>query len=62
MVIIGDCSQVDLLCGVMFGLCDVEWLLKDIKKISFNYFMFKDVVCYLLVVVIIEVYDKDNLV
>lgn len=59
MVIIGDCMQIDLLCGVYFGLIDVEKILKDVKGISFSYFIVKDVVCYLLVVCIIEVYDSE---
>ena len=60
MVITGDRSQVDLPRGVTSGLRDAERLLKDIKKISFNYFTSKDVVRHPLVAAIIEAYDKDN--
>lgn len=60
MVITGDRSQVDLPRGVTSGLRDAERLLKDIRKISFNYFTSKDVVRHPLVAAIIEAYDKDN--
>jgi phosphate starvation-inducible PhoH-like protein len=60
MVITGDRSQVDLPRGVTSGLRDAERLLKDIKKISFNYFTSKDVVRHPLVAAIIDAYDKDN--
>ncbi len=60
MVITGDRSQVDLPRGVTSGLRDAERLLKDIKKISFNYFTSKDVVRHPLVAAIIEAYDNDN--
>lgn len=59
MVITGDRSQVDLPRGVTSGLADAERLLKDIDKISFNYFTAKDVVRHNLVAKIIEAYDKD---
>ncbi|MEO0485862.1 MAG: PhoH family protein [Pseudomonadota bacterium] len=60
MVITGDRSQVDLPRGVMSGLRDAERLLKDIPKISFNYFTSKDVVRHPLVAAIIEAYDADD--
>ena len=59
MVITGDRTQVDLPKGVSSGLADAERLLKDIKKIDFNYFTAKDVVRHALVAKIIEAYDKD---
>jgi len=60
MVITGDRSQVDLPRGVASGLADAERLLKDIDKISFNYFTSKDVVRHPLVARIIEAYDADS--
>jgi phosphate starvation-inducible PhoH-like protein len=60
MVITGDRSQVDLPRGVMSGLHDAERLLKDIDRISFNYFTSKDVVRHPLVAKIIEAYDADD--
>lgn len=60
MVITGDRSQVDLPRGTASGLRDAERLLKDIKKISFNYFTSKDVVRHPLVARIIEAYDADD--
>ncbi|SFD56256.1 PhoH family protein [Roseivivax sediminis] len=59
MVITGDRSQVDLPRGVQSGLRDAERLLKDIDKISFNYFTARDVVRHPLVAKIIDAYDKD---
>jgi phosphate starvation-inducible PhoH-like protein len=60
MVITGDRTQIDLPRGVNSGLWDAERLLKDIKKISFNYFTSKDVVRHPLVAAIIEAYEKDE--
>ncbi|NIZ13599.1 PhoH family protein [Phaeobacter sp. HF9A] len=60
MVITGDRSQVDLPRGVQSGLRDAERLLKQIPKISFNYFTAKDVVRHPLVAAIIEAYDADE--
>ncbi|WP_237072557.1 PhoH family protein [Pseudaestuariivita rosea] len=60
MVITGDRSQVDLPRGVQSGLRDAERLLKDIPKISFNYFTAKDVVRHPLVAAIIEAYEADE--
>ena len=60
MVITGDRSQVDLPRGVASGLADAERLLKDIDKISFNYFTSKDVVRHPLVARIIEAYEADS--
>ena len=60
MVITGDRTQVDLPRGVPSGLADAERLLKDISKISFNYFTSKDVVRHPLVAKIIEAYDADG--
>ncbi|MEO0359016.1 MAG: PhoH family protein, partial [Pseudomonadota bacterium] len=59
MVITGDRSPIDLPRGVPSGLKDAERLLKDINKISFNYFTAKDVVRHPLVAAIIEAYDAD---
>jgi phosphate starvation-inducible PhoH-like protein len=60
MVITGDRSQVDLPRGVTSGLSDAERLLKEIPKISFNYFTARDVVRHPLVAAIIEAYDADT--
>ncbi|MFQ1701553.1 PhoH family protein [Loktanella agnita] len=60
MVITGDRTQIDLPRGVNSGLWDAERLLKNISKISFNYFTSKDVVRHPLVAAIIEAYEKDS--
>ena len=60
MVITGDRTQIDLPRGVSSGLWDAERLLKNIPKISFNYFTSKDVVRHPLVAAIIEAYEKDE--
>ena len=60
MVITGDRTQIDLPRGVDSGLRDAERLLKNIPKISFNYFTSKDVVRHPLVAAIIEAYDRDD--
>ena len=60
MVITGDRSQVDLPRGVTSGLADAERLLRDVPKISFNYFTAKDVVRHPLVAAIIEAYEADD--
>jgi phosphate starvation-inducible PhoH-like protein len=60
MVITGDRTQIDLPRGVNSGLWDAERLLKNIPKISFNYFTSKDVVRHPLVAAIIEAYEADN--
>ncbi|PUB16217.1 PhoH family protein [Yoonia sediminilitoris] len=60
MVITGDRTQIDLPRGVNSGLWDAERLLKNIPKISFNYFTAKDVVRHPLVAAIIEAYEKDD--
>ncbi|SFR44321.1 phosphate starvation-inducible protein PhoH [Yoonia tamlensis] len=59
MVITGDRTQIDLPRGVNSGLRDAERLLKNIPKISFNYFTSKDVVRHPLVAAIIEAYEAD---
>jgi phosphate starvation-inducible PhoH-like protein len=59
MVITGDRTQIDLPRGVNSGLWDAERLLKNIPKISFNYFTAKDVVRHPLVAAIIEAYEAD---
>ncbi len=59
-VITGDATQIDLPRGVNSGLWDAERLLKDISKISFNYFTSKDVVRHPLVASIIEAYEADE--
>ena len=60
MVITGDRTQIDLPRGVNSGLWDAERLLKNIPKISFNYFSSKDVVRHPLVAAIIEAYEADD--
>jgi len=60
MVITGDRTQIDLPRGVNSGLWDAERLLKNIPKISFNYFSAKDVVRHPLVAAIIEAYEQDE--
>ncbi len=60
MVITGDRTQIDLPRGVNSGLWDAERLLKNIPKISFNYFTSKDVVRHPLVAAIIEAYEQDE--
>ena len=62
MVITGDRTQIDLPRGVSSGLADAERLLKNIPKISFNYFTAKDVVRHPLVAAIIEAYEADEAV
>ncbi len=58
MVITGDRTQIDLPRGVQSGLRDAEHLLKNINRISFNYFTSKDVVRHPLVAKIIDAYGK----
>ena len=60
MVITGDRTQVDLPRGVSSGLADAERLLKQIPRISFNYFTAKDVVRHPLVAAIIEAYEREG--
>ena len=60
MVVTGDRTQIDLPRGVNSGLWDAERLLKNIPKISFNYFTSKDVVRHPLVAAIIEAYEADS--
>jgi phosphate starvation-inducible PhoH-like protein len=60
MVITGDRTQIDLPRGVNSGLWDAERLLKNVPKISFNYFTAKDVVRHPLVAAIIEAYEADD--
>ena len=60
MVVTGDRTQTDLPRGVHSGLVDAERLLKEVSKISFNYFTAKDVVRHPLVAAIIEAYDADT--
>ncbi len=62
MVITGDRTQIDLPRGVNSGLWDAERLLKNVSKISFNYFTSKDVVRHPLVAEIIEAYERDEAV
>ncbi|SHF44601.1 phosphate starvation-inducible protein PhoH [Loktanella atrilutea] len=59
MAITGDRTQIDLPRGVNSGLWEAERLLKNIPKISFNYFTSKDVVRHPLVARIIEAYEAD---
>ena len=58
MVVTGDRSQVDLPRGVTSGLHDAERMLKDIPRISFNYFTSRDVVRHPLVAAIIDAYER----
>ncbi|MBS1303213.1 PhoH family protein [Loktanella sp. SALINAS62] len=60
MTITGDRTQIDLPRGVSSGLWDAERLLKNIPKISFNYFTSKDVVRHPLVAAIIEAYEAEE--
>ncbi|WP_239494669.1 PhoH family protein [Roseovarius amoyensis] len=60
MVITGDRSQVDLPRGITSGLHDAERLLKDIPRISFNYFTSRDVVRHPLVAAIIDAYERES--
>ncbi|KQI67394.1 phosphate starvation-inducible protein PhoH [Loktanella sp. 3ANDIMAR09] len=60
MTITGDRTQIDLPRGVSSGLWDAERLLKNIPKISFNYFTSKDVVRHPLVAAIIEAYEAED--
>lgn len=57
VVVIGDFIQIDLFKYVKFGLCDVIEVLCDVEGVSFIFFEVCDVVCYLLVVCIVSVYD-----
>lgn len=57
VVIIGDVMQIDLLCNIKLGLCYVIEVLVDVEEISFNFFYSEDVVCYLVVVCIVNVYE-----
>ncbi len=60
MVITGDRTQIDLPGHVASGLQDAERLLKEIPKVSFNYFTSRDVVRHPLVAAIIEAYEADD--
>lgn len=59
-VITGDVTQIDLKNGNESGLLEAESILKDIDKISFNYFNAKDTVRHPLVQSVIEAYDRHN--
>ncbi|MCZ7675462.1 MAG: PhoH family protein [Roseovarius sp.] len=60
MVVTGDRSQVDLPRGITSGLHDAERRLKDIPRISFNYFTSRDVVRHPLVAAIIDAYEREG--
>ena len=63
-VVTGDITQIDLPNNHSSGLRNVVHVLKDVKKIKFNFFTSKDVVRHPLVQHIIDAYDrhtrKDN--
>lgn len=58
VVVMGDMSQVDLLCGYKSGFVEVQQVFGGVCGIVFICFMSVDVVCYLFVVCIVEVYDE----
>lgn len=49
-----------MLCGVKSGLIVVWWILWGVFLIEFVIFGVVDVVCYLVVVKIIIVYEEDE--
>jgi len=59
-VVTGDVTQVDLPNRGQSGLRHVMHVLKDIKRIKFNYFNSKDVVRHPLVQHIIDAYDRQD--
>ncbi len=59
-VVTGDVTQVDLPNRGQSGLRHVMYVLKDIKRIKFNYFNSKDVVRHPLVQHIIDAYDRQD--
>lgn len=59
-VVTGDVTQVDLPNRSQSGLRHVMHVLKDVKRIKFNYFNSRDVVRHPLVQHIIDAYDRDD--
>lgn len=59
-VVTGDITQIDLPNNHASGLRNVMHVLKDVKKIKFNYFTSKDVVRHPLVQHIIDAYDRHS--
>ena len=57
-VVTGDITQIDLPNSRASGLRNAMHVLKDVKKIRFNYFTSKDVVRHPLVQHIIDAYDR----
>jgi len=57
-VITGDVTQIDLPRGARSGLRQVVEVLKDVKGISFTFFLAKDVVRHPLVQRIVGAYDR----
>ena len=59
-VVTGDVTQIDLPHRSQSGLRDVMHVLKDVKRIKFNYFNSRDVVRHPLVQHIIDAYDRHD--
>ncbi len=59
-VVTGDVTQVDLPNRNQSGLKQVMHVLKDVKRIKFNYFNSRDVVRHPLVQHIIDAYDRHD--
>lgn len=59
-VVTGDVTQVDLPHRNQSGLRHVMHVLKDVKRIKFNYFNSRDVVRHPLVQHIIDAYDRHD--
>ena len=59
-VVTGDVTQVDLPNRSQSGLRHVMHVLKDVKRIKFNYFNSRDVVRHPLVQHIIDAYDQHD--
>ncbi|MDW3094165.1 MAG: PhoH family protein [Gammaproteobacteria bacterium] len=59
-VVTGDVTQIDLPNRGQSGLRHVMHVLKDVKRIKFNYFNSRDVVRHPLVQHIIDAYDRDD--
>ena len=59
-VVTGDVTQIDLPNRGQSGLRHVMHILKDVKRIKFNYFNSRDVVRHPLVQHIIDAYDRHD--
>jgi len=59
-VVTGDVTQVDLPNRNQSGLRDAMHILKDVKRIKFNYFNSRDVVRHPLVQHIIDAYERSD--